>query len=159
MSIDDKRKKGDDGLKLRILIDENDPLRLQLRELGVEHDDASEYLLIRRDRSPGYISARSGDRTFYLPTENVIFIESLDHELIFHTPDGKYTSRESLKNLERLLDPERFMRVSASSIVAVSEIKRIEASLLQKFILHMSDGSRVDVTRSYYNIFRDRFNI
>ena len=78
---------------------------------------------------------------------------------MLHTKDGVYVTKERLKTLERMLDPDDFLRVSNSSIVSIKNIRRIEASILQKFILHMSNGDKVDVTRSYYYIFKDRFNI
>ena len=61
--------------------------------------------------------------------------------------------------LETLLDPQEFLRVSKSVIISKKHIKRIRPSLSQKFILTLTDGTLVDVTRSYYNDFKRFFNI
>ena len=83
----------------------------------------------------------------------------MGHDIIIHATDGTYNSAERLKALEQVLPADRFLRISNSAIVNLKKIKRIESSLLQKFILHLTNGSKVDVTRSYYYIFRERIGI
>ena len=86
-------------------------------------------------------------------------IESFGHEVIAHSGGGEYRINERLRRLEEMLDPKRFLRVSNSVIVAVTEIKSVRPALSQKFTLTMSDGSKVDVTRTYYYIFKEHFGI
>ena len=58
-----------------------------------------------------------------------------------------------------ILDNTKFIRVSNCAIIARLHVKRIKPSISMKFILTMSDGSLVDVTRSYYSSFKDFFGI
>ncbi len=146
-------------MKLKVMLSSDDPIMEELRKLNIEIDERSEYVLTRREMDLNYLPAKDGDQTFYISIEDIIFIESLGHDVMLHTKDGVYVTKERLKTLERMLDPDDFLRVSNSSIVSIKNIRRIEASILQKFILHMSNGDKVDVTRSYYYIFKDRFNI
>ena len=44
-------------------------------------------------------------------------------------------------------------------IIAGKHVKKIRPSLSMKYILTMTDGTLVDVTRSYYSEFRRFFNI
>lgn len=146
-------------MKLKVMLSSDDPIMEELRKLNIEIDDRSEYVLTRREMDLNYLPAKNDEQTFYISIDDIIFIESLGHDVMLHTKDGVYVTKERLKTLERMLDPDDFLRVSNSSIVSVKNIRRIEASILQKFILHMSNGDKVDVTRSYYYIFKDRFNI
>ncbi|MBQ9907854.1 MAG: LytTR family transcriptional regulator [Oscillospiraceae bacterium] len=66
---------------------------------------------------------------------------------------------DPLRRLDEMLDPQEFIRVSNSAIISINHIKSIRPSLSQKFVLTMSDGARVDVTRSYYYIFKDTLGI
>ena len=146
-------------MKLKVMLSSDDPIMEELRKLNIEIDDRSEYVLTRRAMDHNYLPAKNDEQTFYISIDDIIFIESLGHDVMLHTKDGVYVTKERLKTLERMLDPDDFLRVSNSSIVSIKNIRRIEASILQKFILHMSNGDKVDVTRSYYYIFKDRFNI
>ena len=151
--------KQEERMKLKVMLSSDDPIMEELRKLNIEIDDRSEYVLTRREMDLNYLPAKNGEQTFYISIDDIIFIESLGHDVMLHTKDGVYVTKERLKTLERMLDPDDFLRVSNSSIVSIKNIRRIEASILQKFILHMSNGDKVDVTRSYYYIFKDRFNI
>ena len=58
-----------------------------------------------------------------------------------------------------MLDPKQFIRVSNSVIINRNMIREIRPTFSQKFILTMKDGSRADVTRSYYNSFKRAIGI
>ena len=146
-------------MKLRILLDPNDDLRKELDSLGITDDESSEYILTRKNMSVNFIQVKKDERLFYIDVSDIVYIESLGHDVYVHPAGDNYVTRERLKQLEKLLDPEQFLRVSSSAIINTKQIKQIEASIFQKFILHMQNGARVDVTRSYYYIFKDRFNI
>ncbi|MGX8773593.1 MAG: LytTR family DNA-binding domain-containing protein [Bacillota bacterium] len=146
-------------MKLKILLNPDDPLWEEIRQKGIENDETSEYVLSRKGGDVRYLSAKKDEQTFFVPVEDIIYIDSLGHDVMIHTMDGVYTTKERLKQLEADLDSERFLRVSNSAIIATGAVRRIEASILQKFILHMTNGDKVDVTRSYYYIFRDRFSL
>ena len=146
-------------VNIKMLLDPNDPMRADLLKMGIEDDSESEYVLIRKGVGINYIAGKREDQQFYLDVNDVCFIESMGHDIIIHATDGAYYSGDRLKALEQVLPADRFLRVSNSAIVNLKKIKRIESSLLQKFILHMANGSKVDVTRSYYYIFRDRIGI
>ena len=146
-------------MKLNIMLSPNDPLWASLKKLGIESDEGSEYILTKKETEIRYLQAKRKEQTFFVPIEEIIYIESLGHDVQIHATDGLYITKERLKLLEKMLDPDRFLRVSNSCIISINEVRRIESSILQKFILHMSNGEKVDVTRSYYYIFRDKFNI
>lgn len=146
-------------MNINLLLDPDDPMRKSLESLGISNDPDSQYLLIRRGAGVKYIAGKREDQQFFIDVNDICFIESMGHDIIIHASDGTYNSGERLKALEQVLPADRFLRVSNSAIVNLKKIKCIESSLLQKFILHMTNGSKVDVTRSYYYIFRERIGI
>ena len=146
-------------MNIKLMLDPNDPIRAELQAMGIVDDSESEYLLVRRGTGVNYIAGKRDDQQFFLDVNDICFIESMGHDIFIHTSDGTYNSGDRLKALEQVLPADRFLRVSNSAIVNLKKIKRIESSLLQKFILHMTNGSKVDVTRSYYYIFRERIGI
>ena len=76
-----------------------------------------------------------------------------------HTVRETYLARDRMYQLELLLDPKEFLRVSKSVIISGRHVKKIRPTLSMKYILTMTDGTLIDVTRSYYNDFRRFFNI
>jgi DNA-binding LytR/AlgR family response regulator len=91
--------------------------------------------------------------------DEIVVVESYGHDIIVHTEQSRYKAGERLYQMERLLDPRQFLRISHSVIVARDKIKRITPALSSKFVLSMTNGMAVDVTRSYYAIFKDRLQI
>ena len=146
-------------MKVNFYLSPDDPLRRELEALGIENDVAADYVILKKSRDVAYLPGRRGDATFYLDVKDLIYVESMGHDVLLHMSDGIYHSADRLKQLEKVLDSGTFLRISNSCIVNLKKIRRIESSLLQKFILHLSDGSRVDVTRTYYYIFKERLGI
>jgi DNA-binding LytR/AlgR family response regulator len=150
-------------MKIRLAIsDENmDEVRSFLESKGIEIDEEAEYILIQNNKSVGHISVKkvdSGDKVF-ISVDDILYIESYGHQIEITTKDGMYYGKDPLYQLERLLDKRKFTRVSKSSIIAKKHVRKINPSLAMKFILVMSDGNRIEVTRNYYNSFKDAFNI
>ena len=149
-------------MKIKLLLSENraDEIREQLESLGIEIDNDAHLVLSERDTFVSHLSVkdRNGDRANIL-TDDIIYIESYGHDVEVHTTDGCYKSSDRLYQLINILDPQKFLRISNSVIISRNHVKKIKPSLSMKFVLTMSDGTLVDVTRSYYHIFREYFNI
>ena len=146
-------------MNIKMMLDPEDPMRKSLEELGIRDDPDSQYVLTLQGSSVNYIAGKREDQQFYIDVKEIIYIDSLGHDVMIHTSDGIYNSGDRLKTLEQIMPADKFLRVSNSAIVNLKKIKRIESSIMQKFILHMTNGSKVDVTRSYYYIFRDKIGI
>lgn len=146
-------------MKIKILLDPDDDLRKELESLGISDDESSEYILTRKNMNVNFIQVKKDERLFYIDVNDIIYFESMGHDVFAYTSGDRFITRERLKGLEKLLDPEKFLRISSCCVVNLKHIRQIEASIFQKFILHLSNGAKVDVTRSYYYIFKDRFNI
>ena len=124
-------------------------------------DDEAELIITEKERYSSFIAVKNkkGEK-LRLKSEEIIFIESFGHEVVVHSTDGEpYYAYDRLYQLCTILDNEKFLRVSNCAIIAKSHVKKIKPSLSMKFVLTMSDGSLVDVTRSYCNSFKEFFGI
>ena len=149
-------------LKIRLQLTKAnyEPVRRELEGAGIGIDDEAPYVLTEAD-SPGvFLAVRTaeGDR-MKVPAAEIIFIESYGHNVDVHAKSGVYASSDPLYKLAAELDPAKFLRISNSVIVARRHVKKIRPTLSMKFVLTLSDGTLVDVTRSYYGAFREFFNI
>ena len=148
-------------LKIKLEISEQSFKQVEdtLLKLGFELSDDAEYILIEKNRYSNYISCRSEDTSCHILTKDIIFIESMGHDITLHTKEKPYKCSENLTQLEKFLNPNEFIRISKSVIISKSKVKAIRAGLSQKFLVTMSNDAKVDVTRSYYHIFRNAFGI
>ena len=132
-----------------------------LLSAGFEIDDDSDFIISEKNRFLPYIIVKNqkGEKV-KLMTDDIVFIESFGHSVEIHSTDGNsYNSSDRLYQFTSILDNSKFLRVSNCAIISKAHVKKIKPSLSMKFILTMSDGSLVDVTRSYYNIFKEFFGI
>ena len=150
-------------MRIKLLISEShyDMIEQELVSKGFVIDDDADLILTEKDLFVDHLIVReeADNERVRIGVDEIIVIESFGHDIVIHTSQGRFKTRERLYHLERLLSPKQFIRVSNSVIIAVNKIKRIKPTLSSKFILKMSNGQSVDVTRSYCGIFKDRLGI
>lgn len=146
-------------VRLNVSPERQEELRAILLEHGIEVDEAAELVLSESNAFAGTLMVRRKGERVLLPSNEIVYIESQGHTVEVHTLEETYQAGERLYQVLARLDEEKFLRISNSVIIAKSKVKRITPTLSMKFILTMADGSKVDVTRSYYYIFKEAFGI
>lgn len=148
-------------IKLAVSQERYEETKKVLQECGITVSDSADFVLYEANRFADTLIVKSQeDGTRYVvPVSEITIIESFGHTVEVHTDKGTYKSFDRLYQLANLLDPDRFLRVSNSVVVAKDKVKQITPSLSMKFSLTMENGKRVDVTRSYYYIFKEAFGI
>lgn len=148
-------------MKIRLMVSEEHYAAIAdwLTANGAEIDDSADLILSEKNVYASHLIGRNGDELYRLKAAEIIRIESFAHDIIAYTDAVECRLSDPLRRLEEMLDPQEFIRVSNSAIISINHIKSIRPSLSQKFVLTMSDGARVDVTRSYYYIFKDTLGI
>ena len=127
---------------------------------GVDISEDGEYVITESAKYPAFLSVRNNKKErLRLSVDEVIYVEAFGKEIEIHAQQGTYYALDRMYQLEELLDPQEFLRVSKSVIISRKHVKKIRASLSMKYVLTLSNGTLVDVTRSYYSDFRRFFNI
>jgi len=147
-------------IKLSVGTENYEKVKAELLAAGFEIDEDADYLLTERGARSAHLSVlnEKGER-IHIKTEDIIFLESFGHSVEVHTEGHEYKSTEPLYQLASVLDAEIFLRVSNSVIISKRKIKQIRPSLSMKFVLLMTDGNLVDVTRGYYKSFKEAMGI
>ncbi len=149
-------------MKIRLTVREEfrDAMAARLEAAGFQIDDQAPFTLSESETHPRFLIVRDkqGDR-FRIDVDSIIFIESYGHRVDVHSTHGLFSATDRLYQLAEMLDPRTFLRISNSVIISRHHVKKIRPTLSMKFILTLSDGTVVDVTRSYYSAFRDFFGI
>ncbi|MGD6876457.1 LytTR family DNA-binding domain-containing protein [Bacillus infantis] len=148
-------------IKLDISIGRYDEIKSALEERGIEIDDTAELVLSETNSFIETLTVREKgtNARIILTVEDIVCIESFGHAVEVQTQEALYQATDRLYRIVSLLDPSKFLRISNSVVIASNKVKRIKPTLSSKFILTMSNGKSVDVTRSYYYIFKEHFGI
>ena len=149
-------------MKIRISVSEEkfDLVKEYLAGHGVEISEDGEYVITESSRYPSFLNVRDDKKErARLSVNEVIYVEAFGKDVEIHTDHGIYYAQDRMYQLEELLDPQEFLRVSKSVIISRKHVKKIRASLSMKYVLTLTNGVLVDVTRSYYGDFRRFFQI
>ena len=132
-----------------------------LLDHGIEIDDDADLVLSENNRFPDNIVVKDAitNEKVVLPVDEIAYVETYGHTVEVHTKDNTYQAFDRLYKIVNLLNPEKFLRISNSVVISKDKVKKISTTLSMKFILTMVNGKKVDVTRSYYYIFKDSFGI
>ena len=101
------------------------------------------------DFSVDRLAVKTEHRTRLLPLEEIDWIDAEDKWVVIHTKDQTYRSRRSLKELQRLLEPQGFLRISKSILLNASVIHSIEPYFHGDCIVTLQNGDHLKLTRRY----------
>lgn len=136
-----------------------DKIAAELEQKGIEIDNSSTLVLVEENDFADFLMGKKDGGLTPVGVGEIVFIETFGNDVILHTMVEEYKISERLIRLESLLNPTEFLRISNSVIVSVKRIKSIRPTFSSKYILTLQDGTTVDVTRSYFNRFKEFFGL
>lgn len=135
-----------DDIRLRESIDRARQ-RLARPEGLIRHLEA--LLESREGRWATRLTVRTGDRYDFVPVDSIEWIESANNYAMLHCRTQHHLFNENLSALERLLDPEKFVRVHRSHMVNLSRVVAVHTMAGGVFEVELRDGSRISTGRQY----------
>lgn len=103
----------------------------------------------RAERDDERLVVRSGERFELVPVDAIDWIEAADNYVRLHCGTKRHLLGETLTNLERRLDPRRFVRVHRSRMVNTSRIVAVHVLMGGAYELELRDGTRLTSGRQY----------
>jgi two-component system, LytTR family, response regulator len=100
---------------------------------------------------------RAGHALKVVSTDLLDRLEAEDNYVRLYVGKESYLIRETLSNLEQLLDPGKFLRVRRSTIVNIDRVLSLEAWGGGDFVLKLQDGTTVTTGRTYREGIRQVF--
>lgn len=101
------------------------------KEKEVEKERDILYSLVDGKESRDFIFVKSNSRLIKLNTNDIYFVEALKDYVVINTLDKRYTIHSTMKDIERKLGDDEFIRVHRSFIVRLDKIASIEYPNLQ----------------------------
>ncbi|MEO5644651.1 MAG: response regulator [Bacteroidia bacterium] len=85
------------------------------------------YSIVENKDSKDIIFVKSNSRLVKVRTKDIYFIEALKDYVVINTLNARYTIHSTMKDIERKLSPNEFVRVHRSFIVRIDKITAIES--------------------------------
>ena len=113
-------------------------------EPGVEAPAASRYEKLINIKDRGQI--------FRVDVDTIERIDAAGDYMCIYTGDNTLILRETMKDLEKRLDPRRFQRIHRSTIVNLDLVKQVKPHTNGECFLVLGSGAQVKVSRSYREV-------
>ena len=98
------------------------------------------------------INIKDQGQIFRVDIDTIELIEAAGDYMVIKTGDNSLVLRETMKDLEKRLDPRRFQRVHRSTIVNLDLVKQVKPHTNGECFLVLNSGGSVKVSRSYRDV-------
>jgi two-component system LytT family response regulator len=93
------------------------------------------------------IAVKSDNRVLLVGVDDIDWIGGADYYVELHVKGKTYMLRETMIELERKLDPEKFPRIHRSTIVNARKVKEIRMRAGGYYVLSLIDGTELKLSR------------
>ena len=104
------------------------------------------------DRFEKLINVKDRGQIFRVEVGSIEHIEAAGDYMCIYTGDNSLILRETMKDLERRLDPRKFQRVHRSTIVNLDQVRQVKPHTNGECFLVLDSGAEVKVSRSYRDV-------
>lgn len=108
-----------------------------------------------RPADPRKIIGRIGNDLHLLDPSEVVAFQAEGDVVHILTANRRFYASHTLKSLEEKLPPERFRRVHRSTIVNTDQIRKISPLSSKRWLLRMSNGMDIVVSKRMGSVIRD----
>lgn len=115
------------------------------KEKEVEKERDLLYNIVENKENKEFIFVKSNSRLVKLKTDDIYYIEALKDYVVINTLNSRYTIHSTMKDIERKLAGDQFIRVHRSFIVRLDKISAIE----QPNLILENDKKIIPVGGSY----------
>ena len=98
------------------------------------------------------INIKDRGQIFRVEMGSIEHIEAAGDYMCIYTGDNSLILRETMKDLERRLDPKTFQRVHRSTIVNLDQVRQVRPHTNGECFLVLESGAEVKVSRSYRDV-------
>ena len=114
-----------------------------------EEDDCVREIVSFIKSRQGQLTGMLADGVYEIPLTDILYVESVDNRTFLYTADTTYESKQKLYELEDILKPRSFLRISKACIVNLMKITHIKPSLNSRFIAVLANGEDIIISRKY----------
>ena len=136
-------------------VEEVEKLKEVLAEVAPETADemaTSDSTEMASNRFEKLINIKDRGQIFRVDVDTIERIDAAGDYMCIYTGDNTLILRETMKDLEKRLDPRRFQRVHRSTIVNLDLVRQVKPHTNGECFLVLDSGASVKVSRSYRDV-------
>ncbi len=136
---------------IEVILDEKfeDPkITIQTKERTKQIEDIIEAIENASGKDFPMLPGLSGEKVELLSQRDIVRVYTSGRKLIIQTDKNSYFSTKSLSNVEELLNPDRFIKISQSEIVNIRKVKNFEIKLAGTIGIVFENGEKTWASRS-----------
>lgn len=137
-----EKRSAEEAEKLKEVLAEVAP---DVAENLVDEDEGAE-------RYEKLINVKDRGQIFRVDVDQIEHVEAAGDYMCIYTGDNSLILRETMKDLERRLDPRMFQRVHRSTIVNLDKVRQVKPHTNGECFLILESGTQVKVSRSYRDV-------
>ena len=107
---------------------------------------------VSANRFEKLINIKDRGQIFRVDVDTIERIDAAGDYMCIYTGDNTLILRETMKDLEKRLDPRRFQRVHRSTIVNLDLVEEVKPHTNGECFLVLGSGAQVKVSRSYRDV-------
>ena len=109
----------------------------------------------QKDKYLQWIKVQQGDSIRLIPIDEITIFQSTDKYTAVISKGKEYLIRKTIKELETMLDPEKFWKIHRGTIVKVSAITKVSRSVTGRYVIKVKEHEKpITVSRSYIHLFK-----
>lgn len=102
-----------------------------------------------------FLLGRDGDMQHILKPADIHYFHTKNDTVAAVTAKGEFRLKEKLYELEEILPPSQFIRLSKSVIANLEELSRFEASFNGTLCVYFKSGAKEYVSRNYVHAIKE----
>ena len=96
------------------------------------------------------VAIRDGANVNVIPVLKIDYVEAQDDYVCFRAEGKRFLKQQTLAELEKVLNPEQFVRIHRSYILNIDRLAKLELYAKDSHAAILRDGTRLAVSRSGY---------
>lgn len=105
------------------------------------------------------LAAKKNNRLYFVQSADVLYFESVDNRTFLYTADDVMEINQRLYELENILSPKDFVRISKSQIVNINKIRSLKPELNRTILATMCNNEQLSISRKYVKTLRSILSI
>lgn len=108
---------------------------------------------------PDVLAIKDGSEVTRVKISDIQWVDAAGDYMCVHTTEQTHIMRRTMKELDKQLDPRKFVRVHRSAIVNINFVEKLVSHISGEYHLILANGTELKVSRSHRDKVKEMINL